>query len=55
MALAYVAVKRKAPLSILHLNMESWSFPSNLNEAKDASLNNPRQLRYAEPSFFDFQ
>jgi hypothetical protein len=30
------------------LNMESWSFPSSLNEAKDASLNNPRQLRYNE-------
>jgi hypothetical protein len=28
--------------------MESWSFPSSLNEAKDASLNIPYQPHYAE-------
>jgi hypothetical protein len=50
MALAYVAAKRKAPLSIFFFNMESWSFPSNLNEAKDASLNILRQLPYGEQS-----
>jgi hypothetical protein len=38
---AYVAAKKKAPLSILHLNMESRSFPSNHDQPKDAWPNNP--------------
>jgi hypothetical protein len=48
MALAYVAAKRKAPLSIFFFNMESWSFPSNHDQAKDAWPN--KNANYATPN-----
>jgi len=48
MALAYDGAKRKAPLSIFYFNMESWSFPSNHDQAKDAWPNN--RTNYATPN-----
>ena len=45
MAPAYVAVKRKALLSILHLNMESWSFPSHTTKRK--TLGRTKMPNYA--------
>ena len=49
MALAYVAAKRKAPLSIFYFNMESQSFPSNPTKFENFAVH-LHLLRYAELS-----
>jgi hypothetical protein len=48
MAPAYVAVKRKVPLFHILFQYGKQSFPSSLNEAKDASLN--IRANYATPN-----